>query len=204
MVGILVLGCGHISHIVKIIYSALFLLKSSSLLSGTDQINWWYSNDDLGRVCQNCKFYDSRGCGSYVRTRSFKSWWICIRSYSIVMHDIDCYCINGKWCCYPMSLLIIIHSMIDLLLCLFDSFWQEDSVEFMILRWLIRSVGLLFFLADNWSNNFFLIVVKNVKEDFEKYFNLSPLIENQIYLLNRDKMHTFCKVSIVLLFNSLP
>ena len=96
VVGILLLGCGHISHIVKIIYSALFLLKSSSLLSGTDQINWWYSNDDLGRVCQNCKFFDPRACGSYVRTRSFKSlWWICIRSYFIILHDIDCYCING-------------------------------------------------------------------------------------------------------------
>ena len=41
--GVLALGCGHISHIVKIHYSLKNLLL---LLPGIDQTNYVYSNDD--------------------------------------------------------------------------------------------------------------------------------------------------------------
>ena len=44
-----------------------FLKKSSSLLPGIDQTNQVCSNDDQGRVYQNCKFHDPQGWGSDVR-----------------------------------------------------------------------------------------------------------------------------------------
>ena len=60
--GVLVLRRGHISHIVK--KNALFLEESSSLQSDIDQTNWEYSNDDQGRVYQNCKSNYPTGRGS--------------------------------------------------------------------------------------------------------------------------------------------
>ena len=62
---VLVLGRGHISNIVKIHYS--------SLLPGIDQTNYVYSNDDQGRVYQNCNLNDPGGRGSYARVWPFKS-----------------------------------------------------------------------------------------------------------------------------------
>ena len=59
--GVLVLGCGHISHIVKMHY---FFKNLSSLLPVIDQTDYVYSIDDQGRVYQNCKFHDPRGRGS--------------------------------------------------------------------------------------------------------------------------------------------
>ena len=54
--------------------TALFLLKSSSLFSGIDQTNQVYSNDDQGRVYQNCKFHDPWGRGSCARVWQYKSY----------------------------------------------------------------------------------------------------------------------------------
>ena len=55
--GVLALGRGHISHI-HVVKMHYFFKKSSSLLPGKDQTNYLvYSNDDQGRVYQNCKFY---------------------------------------------------------------------------------------------------------------------------------------------------
>ena len=53
--GVLVLGCGHISHIVKIHF---FFKNLSSLLPVIDQTTYVYSIDDQGRVYQNCNFHD--------------------------------------------------------------------------------------------------------------------------------------------------
>ena len=68
--GVLVLGCGHISHLVKMHY---FFKNLSSLLPVIDQTNYVYSIDDQGRVYQNCKFHDPRGWGSDVRAWPYKS-----------------------------------------------------------------------------------------------------------------------------------
>ena len=64
--GVLVPGCGCISYITS--KNALFLYKSSSLLPDVDQTNYVhvYSNDNQGRVYQNCK-YDPQGMGSCAR-----------------------------------------------------------------------------------------------------------------------------------------
>ena len=69
--GVLVLGRGHISHIVKMHY---FFKNLSSLLQVIDQTNYVYSIDDQGRVYQNCKFHDPRGRGSCARVWPFKSY----------------------------------------------------------------------------------------------------------------------------------
>ena len=58
--GVLLLGCGHISHIVKMHY---LFKKSSSLLPGIDQANYVYSDYEQGRVYQNCYLHDPRGRG---------------------------------------------------------------------------------------------------------------------------------------------
>ena len=71
LAGVLMLGCGVISHIVKMHY---FFKKISSLLPCMDKKNKIYSNDDQGRVFQNCKFHDPGGRGSCVRVWSYKSY----------------------------------------------------------------------------------------------------------------------------------
>ena len=53
--GVLLLGCGHLSHIVKMYYFF------KNLLPVIDQTNYVYSIDDQGRVYQNYKFHDPRG-----------------------------------------------------------------------------------------------------------------------------------------------
>ena len=67
--GVLVLGRGHISHIVK--------LLCFSLLPGIDQTNQVCSNDDHRRVYQNCKII--------VNMYFF---------FSINILHIDCYCVK--------------------------------------------------------------------------------------------------------------
>ena len=47
-------GRGHISHIVKL---------------QIDQTNYVYSNNDQGRLYQNCKFHDPRGSAILVLRR---------------------------------------------------------------------------------------------------------------------------------------
>ena len=69
--GVLVLGCGHISHIVKMHY---FFKNLSSLLPVIDQTNYVYSIDDQGRVYQNCKFHDPLGRGSCAGPWPYKSY----------------------------------------------------------------------------------------------------------------------------------
>ena len=69
--GVLVLGCGHISHIGKIHY---FFINLSSLLPVIDQTNYVYSIDYQGRVYQNCKFHDLRDRGSRARAWPYKSY----------------------------------------------------------------------------------------------------------------------------------
>ena len=43
------------------------------------------------------------------------------------------------------AVLIFIYSMMVLLLCKYESFWQEVMEESLILRWSLRPVGLLFY-----------------------------------------------------------
>ena len=52
---------GHLSH-------------SGDLLLWVDQTNLVCSNDDQGRVYQNCKFHDPWGRGSCARAWSYKSY----------------------------------------------------------------------------------------------------------------------------------
>ena len=95
--GVLVPGCGHISHITS--ENALFLYKFSSLLPGIDQTNYVhvYSNDNQGRINLNCK-YDTQGIGSCARV--FRGGEEDIRGMVKIMCNncddvhIDCYCIN--------------------------------------------------------------------------------------------------------------
>ena len=71
--GVLVLGCGHVSHI-PVVKMHLFVEKSSSLLPVIDQTNYVYSDDDQERVYKNCNFHDSRGRGSCARVWPCKSY----------------------------------------------------------------------------------------------------------------------------------
>ena len=56
---------------VKLMY---FFKKSSYLLGGMVQTNYVYSNDDQGRVYQNCKFHDPWCRGSSARVWPYKSY----------------------------------------------------------------------------------------------------------------------------------
>ena len=52
--------------------------------------------------------------------------------------------IRGLWCFFPMPFLIFNYSMMGLLIYKYEPYWHEDSVKSLILRWLLRPVGLLF------------------------------------------------------------
>ena len=67
--GVLELGCDQINHIVK-----MHFLKSSFLPPCIYHTNQIYSNNDEGRVYQNCTFHDPRGRGSYARAWPYKSY----------------------------------------------------------------------------------------------------------------------------------
>ena len=58
--GVLMLGRGHMSYSENV----FILYKSSSLLPGICQTNGVYSNDNQGKVYQNCNIHDPRGRGS--------------------------------------------------------------------------------------------------------------------------------------------
>ena len=74
---VLVLGRGHISHIVK--------MHFSSLLPGINQTNYvCISNDDQGRAYQNYNFHDPRGRGSCARVWPYVILWKCIISFKII------------------------------------------------------------------------------------------------------------------------
>ena len=60
---------------------------------------------------------------------------------------IDSDCFNRLHCSFTLSLLIIILNLMGLLICKYEPFWQEVSVESLILRWPLRSMGLLLTLA---------------------------------------------------------
>ena len=57
------------------------------------------------------------------------------------IHHIDSVVLRG---CFPMPLLNFIYSMIGLLICKYEPFWHEVSVEFLIFRWPLRHGRLLF------------------------------------------------------------
>ena len=67
--GVLVLGRGHISHIVKMHYFFKIFFSTPRHCS-----NKVYSNDDTGSVFQNCKFHDPRGRGFCARAWTYKSY----------------------------------------------------------------------------------------------------------------------------------
>ena len=69
--GVLVLGRGHISHIVKMHYYFKNLLLYSQAWIRQTKYNV-YSINDQGRVYKNYKFHDPRGWGSDVRTWPYK------------------------------------------------------------------------------------------------------------------------------------
>ena len=63
--GVLALGCGHISHIMKIHYSLKNLLLYSQAL--VRQTKYKVMMTFKGRVYPNCKFHDPRGKDSCAR-----------------------------------------------------------------------------------------------------------------------------------------
>ena len=103
--------------------TALFLYQSSSLLPGIDQTNFCvYSNDDQGRVYQNCNFHISHN-SEYVFSSSLSIYFTLI---AIVLKDYDAAFLYTCW-----FLFIII---MGLLICKYAPFWQESSVTSPILR----------------------------------------------------------------------
>ena len=68
---VLVLGRGHLSHIVK----SIIPVKSSIFSTPRHRSNKLvFSNDDQGRVFQNCKFHDPQGRGFCARVWPYKSY----------------------------------------------------------------------------------------------------------------------------------
>ena len=100
---------------------------------------------------------------------------ICNIFYSINIQHIDCYCVQGLWCCIPIPWLIFIYSMMRLLIYKYEPFWQEVGVKSLILSWPLRPVGLLF-----WRGGFFIFV--NV---FLLFHNYLPLEKGGALHLNK-------------------
>ena len=70
-----------------------------------------------------------------------------IDSFDDVPVDSYCTCINRLYCSFPLPLLIFIYSMMELLICKYEPFWQEVNVQYLILRWPLRPMGLLLWLV---------------------------------------------------------
>ena len=66
--GVFVLGCGQISHIVKMHYFFKNILYSHAFIRQTEY-QVYTSNDDQGRIYKNCKFLDQ-----WCRVSCGKAW----------------------------------------------------------------------------------------------------------------------------------
>ena len=91
------------------------------LLWGMDKTNW---------VCRND---DQEGFSKIVNLA-----WVGLKLCKILITDInmqhiDCSCISGLQCSFPLPLLSFLYSMMCRLMC--ESFWQEVSVKSLIFRW---------------------------------------------------------------------
>ena len=62
-----------------------------------------------------------------------------------------------------MPLLNFIYSMIGLLICKYEPFWQEISVESLILRWLLRPVGLFVISQEKYMGTCLFLQSKYIK-----------------------------------------
>ena len=101
--GVLVLGCGHISYIVKMHFSFKnLLLYSHAYIRQTK----YKVNDVQERVYPNCTFHDPRGRDSDVRAWSYKSYseyvlYSTLSIYStlieIVFRDYDAAFLYHRW-----------------------------------------------------------------------------------------------------------
>ena len=58
----------------------------------------------------------------------FEGWFKQTQKDSFEGVPFDSYCINRLYCSFPLALLIFIYSMIGLLICKYEPFWQEVSV----------------------------------------------------------------------------
>ena len=79
----------------------------------------------------------------------FGGWFRQTQKDSFEGVSFDSYCINRLYCSFPLALLIFIYSMIGLLICKYEPFWQDVSVESLILKWPVRSMGFLFYSRTN-------------------------------------------------------
>ena len=70
--------------------------------------------------------------------------------------------------CFPMLLLIYIYSMMGLLIRKYQSFWQEVSVESLILGWLLRPIGLLYKSMIYVIYSVFITVHYSGRREFER------------------------------------
>ena len=82
--GVLVLGSGHISHIVKLHYFSNNLLLYTPR-QRSNKLIVYYSNHDQGRVYQNCKFHISL-YSEYVLSSSLSVYFTLI---AIVLKDCN-------------------------------------------------------------------------------------------------------------------
>ena len=70
--------------------------------------------------------------------KSCKIMMICIN-----IPHIDWYCIKGISWSLSRPLLVLINSMMGLLICKYEPYWQKVSVDFLRLKWPLRPVCLL-------------------------------------------------------------
>ena len=92
---------------------------------------WWPRNG----LPKFYKFHDSGSGGFFCFGVAIL---VIYRENVYFLKNLDCYCTKGLWCSFVLCLLI----------CKYETFWQKMSVEFMILRWPLRPVGLFgFFLG---------------------------------------------------------
>ena len=96
--------------------------------------------------------------------------WISQIKYSINIKHDDHNCIKGLYmeCHLPKPLLIIIYSMMELLICKYEPFWEEVSVEFLILRWPLRPVDLLFQSSSEIPNAYISLFMSFVCTEVQK------------------------------------
>ena len=91
--GVLVLGHGHISHIVKLHYFFKNLLLYSQALIRQTKYVLMMTKEGATKIVNFLKVI-------IVNMHFF---------FSINILHIDCYCVKGLWCCFPIQSLIFIY-----------------------------------------------------------------------------------------------
>ena len=137
--GVLALGRGHVSHIVKMHHFFQNLLLYSQAYIRQTKFKVFMTNEWFSKIVTIM----TPKTGLLMLGRLYKSLsWICIIFLSINKQHIDCYWLSEYDAAYLFDCWFSFILWWDCWYTNISPFWQEVGVKSLILRWPLRPVGL--------------------------------------------------------------